>query len=533
MEIGTEFVCLSFFFFLSSFFSPFFFFDECFGYSVFYMRFMLTRRCNTETETELATVYENTNTPRQGYSIPGFVQVAATFITEREEEEHENENENENVPTTPTPVNSHHQQQHQPPHRDQHASASAPESAPPPHVPHQNSPAVITIGAAEEEDTTVLEFDSDSDDSSDYLSFEDSGASENENEDGRSNRSGTSNHHHRKADKEARERERQRVLEAAGLIVHRDVARPPPPAAAGAAARPPRSRVASSTSTCSSSAEKVGVLGKRRPAPAAPLRMASGASGVGVYKDLPPVPPALEAAGSGSGLVAVKGAETETEVVEMETEEEEEEGEGVVGVLTHEARLDDAFARYESFKNAQAANQVNNNRMSVVSTDSSITMPASPATTISSMSITHQPPLMVHKDKDKDHHSVAGGGGSTEGRYSHFLNFLTSSASRGTSGEGGNGGGGGGGGERRRSVGLLNISAPIMVKSSPGNSSFQTTPQDGPSRANSPAFGMSWASLVDKNALDGIPPGERKRQEVRIRAFSRGGFSNLGDIGDI
>ena len=26
----------------------------------------------------------------------------------------------------------------------------------------------------------------------------------------------------------------------------------------------------------------------------------------------------------------------------------------------------------------------------------------------------------------------------------------------------------------------------------------------------------SWASLVDKTALEGIPPGERKRQEVNV-----------------
>ncbi|QRW00930.1 actin cytoskeleton-regulatory complex protein pan1 [Ceratobasidium sp. AG-Ba] len=35
-----------------------------------------------------------------------------------------------------------------------------------------------------------------------------------------------------------------------------------------------------------------------------------------------------------------------------------------------------------------------------------------------------------------------------------------------------------------------------------------------PERGNSPAFGMSWSSLVDKSVVEGIPDGERKRQEA-------------------
>lgn len=55
----------------------------------------------------------------------------------------------------------------------------------------------------------------------------------------------------------------------------------------------------------------------------------------------------------------------------------------------------------------------------------------------------------------------------------------------------------------------LVISAPIMSTSTSA-ASFA----DEPSRTNSPSFGTSWASLVDKTALEGIPPGERKRQEA-------------------
>jgi hypothetical protein len=323
------------------------------------------------------------------------------------------------------------------------------------------TPALIMPTTDTEADVLVFDSDSESDsDSSDYLSFEESENGEIDHE----NISTSSKTSH-KADKEARERERQLVLEAAGLVVQQDVGLPPP--------RPPRPRGASSSSSASKT-------DKRRPAPAAPRRTPSS-----VYKELPPVPSPNAEPVPESALDEL-GAEVDSASEVVETE-----------MLTHEARLDDAFARYESFKNGQA-NQLgggggglNNNRLSVVSTDSSITMPASPTTTISSVS-------MSQKD------TIAGS--SSEGRYAHFRHFLTSSGSRVV--------GSGEGGERRRSASVLNISAPIMSNSS----SHKTTP-DGPTRANSPSFGMSWASLVDKNALDGIPPGERKRQEVRVELF--------------
>jgi hypothetical protein len=192
---------------------------------------------------------------------------------------------------------------------------------------------------------------------------------------------------------------------------------------------------------------------KRRPAPPIPSSR---------YKDLPVVP-------------------------EPEAEPGRE-----VEKIDHEASLDDAFARYESFRNDQS----NLNRLSVISTDS-VTLPSSPTHTISSMSHTH-----------------SGGG---ESRYGHFLQFLKSGNKTLE--------------KNSKSVATLNISAPIMSLSV----SNQSTEQDVPStRSNSPSFGMvrplffgvdynsryaflsckSWASLVDKTALEGIPPGERKRQEV-------------------
>lgn len=173
---------------------------------------------------------------------------------------------------------------------------------------------------------------------------------------------------------------------------------------------------------------------------------------------------------------------------------EAEPGQEVENV-DHEASLDDAFARYESFRN----NQSNLNRLSVISTESGI-LPSPPTPT---MSHTHS------------------GGNESSSRYGHFLQFLKSGNKTP---------------ERNpKSVATLNISAPIMNLSV----SSQSSEQDDPSRSNSPSFGMvrpllgldydfrytffsckSWASLVDKTALEGIPPGERKRQEV-VFHFSR------------
>jgi actin cytoskeleton-regulatory complex protein PAN1 len=118
--------------------------------------------------------------------------------------------------------------------------------------------------------------------------------------------------------------------------------------------------------------------------------------------------------------------------------------------VDYEASLDDAFARYESFRNTQS----NLNRLSVISTESG-TSPVSPTPTISSMamSLTHS------------------GGGESSSRYSHFLQFLKS-GNKTPEGE-------------RRSVATLNISAPIMNL----NGSSPSTPQDVPPRLNTPSFG--------------------------------------------
>lgn len=127
--------------------------------------------------------------------------------------------------------------------------------------------------------------------------------------------------------------------------------------------------------------------------------------------------------------------------------------------VDYEANLDDAFARYESFRNTQS----NLNRLSVISTDSA-SSPTSPTPTRSSMAMSFS-------------HS---GGGESGSRYAHFLQFLKS-GNKTPEGE-------------RRSVSTLNISAPIMNL----NTSNQSTPHDVPSRSNTPSFGMV-RPLLDPN----------------------------------
>jgi actin cytoskeleton-regulatory complex protein PAN1 len=157
---------------------------------------------------------------------------------------------------------------------------------------------------------------------------------------------------------------------------------------------------------------------KHRPAPPIPRPAESR------YKDLPRVPD--------------PGTESDREVESVD----------------HEANLDDAFARYESFRN----NQANLNRLSVISTDST-TLPGSPTLTMSSI-----PMSMSHT------HS---GGSESSSRYSHFLQFLKSGNK---TPEG-----------KPKTVATLNISAPIMNLSVSNQSTAQN---DDPSRSNTPSFGM-------------------------------------------
>jgi hypothetical protein len=239
--------------------------------------------------------------------------------------------------------------------------------------------------------------DDDSDDESsdsDYQSFADDSDDEEDNQES-------------KAEREAREHERQLVLQAAGLIVKKDV-KPPP--------RPPRPTAGQ----------------RRRPAPAAPDR-----SILSTGKDLPQVPDEIDP----------------------------------------NRRIDDAFDRYESFRHTHG--NVNLNRLSVASIE----------TTASSSSISTLAPSGSWRDSVSSAPTSLAPSASRDSEssgYSHLLHFL----GRRTPVSDSDG--------RARPV----ISGPILNKT--------VTPP----RENSPAFGTSWASLVDKTALEGIPSDERRRQEA-------------------
>lgn len=239
------------------------------------------------------------------------------------------------------------------------------------------------------------------------------------------------------SERAARGRERQLVLEAAGFILQKDV----------------NPRIRSTTK---------GIL-KRRRAPAAPDATQLVESTV--EKDLPPVPSKIQ-------------PEPELEA-SLSTEPE----------LSHEARLDDAYARYEAFKTMQATS----NRLSVVSTESGGL--SSPTASIGSSPLSVTPQIARAE--------------SEGGRYPNLLHFLSRSKTPDIDSR-----------ERRKSASTLNISGPILHQT-PSSVTQGTTPQQGTkatqdmvSCSENPSFGISWASLVDKSALDGIPPGERRRQEA-------------------
>ncbi|KIL68468.1 hypothetical protein M378DRAFT_184914 [Amanita muscaria Koide BX008] len=195
------------------------------------------------------------------------------------------------------------------------------------------------------------------------------------------------------------ERERQMVLEAAGLIVNQEVN--PPPA----------------------TVRSISTLKKSQLPPIVPRRRTTR-SGDPYKKDLPPLPDAEP--------------------------------------MDHAARLDDAYERFESYRNQQ----LSTNRLSLISTDSSLHSPSSMKDGVPS----------TPKDNENQR------------RYSQFFQLF--SGLRGPEPE-------------KRTVSTLTISGPIS-----GASSYDI------SRSGSPAFGSSWASLVDSSALEGMPTGERKRQEA-------------------
>lgn len=294
---------------------------------------------------------------------------------------------------------------------------------------------------SDEDDDT----DTDTDTDSEYLSFDE------DNDDNGKYLEAT------QEERMARERERQMVLEAAGLLIVQQGEAPPPPPkrrvltkAKSTGFQPPsrkRSGDASKAATDLSlypagmtqlsndddkqeGGSNLGVH-KRRPAPATPVRRRPKRMN-SENKDLPPLP-----------------THEDAPVLPMD----------------HAAQLDDAFARYETFKNAQLMQQqqASNNRLSVISTDSSMmtgySSPTSSFTLVSAgggggspsrVDVTTPTPGSGAKDASSGEHTHSR-------RHSHFLSFLRSKTPEPESG--------GGAGSSGLVGGKLQISAPMVLGS--------------------------------------------------------------------
>ncbi|KAJ3522358.1 hypothetical protein NMY22_g11925 [Coprinellus aureogranulatus] len=355
--------------------------------------------------------------------------------------------------------------------------------------------------------------DSDEDDDSDYLSFDEAN-----NEDVEVT----------EEELMARERERQMVLEAAGLLIVQrsasDTSGPPPPPPPRRVLQRKRSRAtAKSKQPAPDEVHKLQEVvlaplpnveeeqgesepsAKRRPPPATPARRRP--KRLNSNKDLPPLPP----------------------IEDIPTQ-----------ALDHTAQLDDAYARYEAFRNSQLQqDQVANNRLSVISTDSAMT-------TASSFTLVSLP------DGNGPHRSDAASINSKDDHQSHrhsrFLNLLRSKTPEPGSNDevhpqkklvisgpmvlGSHLSGTASPGAGSPLSPKATAPSPLLSTTSPSFLSIPASPAtlsvgsiDGgmkvagdeslsPSRGQSPGFGSSWASLIDKTALEGIPPNERKRQEA-------------------
>ena len=142
----------------------------------------------------------------------------------------------------------------------------------------------------------------------------------------------------------------------------------------------------------------------------------------------------------------------------------------------HGMHIDDAYDRYQAFRQKQ--HDSSSQRLSIISTSSleSAPVPTSPTTTISSMTL-QAPPMSATS--------------TTSESRGHGSGFLNSLLGRKTPVP-----------ERK----AITISAPTISSPIPSDIS----------RENSPAFGTSWSSLVARDVLEGIPNMERKRQEVRL-----------------
>ncbi|KAI6037316.1 Dbl homology domain-containing protein, partial [Pisolithus microcarpus] len=156
-------------------------------------------------------------------------------------------------------------------------------------------------------------------------------------------------------------------------------------------------------------------------------------------------------------------------------------------------RVGDTFERYETYKKMHGGQSLAANRMSASSFDttSSLAVSSPPRSSATSLS-----PSLRDREQER--------GG--ESRTSHFLSFP--------------------GRHTRSSTPDIDREHKIPIISGPIHASVSSTaaspgdPHNSMTRESSPAFGTSWASLLDRTALEGIPAVERKRQEAIFELIS-------------
>lgn len=326
----------------------------------------------------------------------------------------------------------------------------------------------------------------------------------------------------------AREIERRRVLEAAGLVVSpiengEEAPRPRPCVPSAPAPIYTRTRSDSSLGSTGSLSESLGR--KRRPAPAAPApRYTHGGLSHLKTKDLPPIPRLDLPTTDTSPNMLFGGPLGATATDKDDDDAAGVEAEAILGTGHVKARSDgsivhpdDAFERYESFKKMQGsqshayshsplypyghgyATPGLTSRMSTSSFDMGSLAPTSPPRSPATLAT----PSLREREREQWEKE------SGESRTSQFLSFLGRHHTRAGTPDIA---------ERDRK---LVISGPIIHTPAPTPSPVSAPlPAGGEgvgapaTRVDSSVFGSSWASLVDRSALEEIPKQERRRQEA-------------------
>ncbi|KAI6148366.1 hypothetical protein BKA82DRAFT_4354150 [Pisolithus tinctorius] len=157
------------------------------------------------------------------------------------------------------------------------------------------------------------------------------------------------------------------------------------------------------------------------------------------------------------------------------------------------SRVDDAFERYETYKELDGGQSLAANRLSASSFD-----------TASSLAFSSPPrsPAVSPSPSLRDREQERGG----ESRTSYLLSIL-GRHTRSTTPDI----------DHERKIPI--ISGPIHISTS-NTVSVPGEPHNSTTCDNSPAFGTPWASLVDRTALKGIPATERKRRETIFELIS-------------